>query len=50
MCGIVCALDIKESSNKLRADVLEMSKKLRHRGPDWNGTTRRESSTGGVRA
>ena len=37
MCGIVCALDIKESSNKLRADVLEMSKKLRHRGPDWNG-------------
>ncbi len=37
MCGIVCALNIKESSDKLRPDVLEMSKKLRHRGPDWNG-------------
>ena len=37
MCGIVCALNIKQKSNNLRADVLEMSKKLRHRGPDWNG-------------
>ena len=37
MCGIVCALNIKQKSNNLRSDVLEMSKKLRHRGPDWNG-------------
>ena len=37
MCGIVCALNIKENSEKLRPNVLEMSKKLRHRGPDWNG-------------
>ena len=37
MCGIVCALNIKQKSNNLRADILEMSKKLRHRGPDWNG-------------
>ena len=37
MCGIVCALNIKQESNRLRSDVLEMSKKLRHRGPDWNG-------------
>ena len=37
MCGIVCALNIKQKSNSLRSDVLEMSKKLRHRGPDWNG-------------
>ena len=37
MCGIVCALNIKQKSNRLRSDVLEMSKKLRHRGPDWNG-------------
>ena len=37
MCGIVCALNIKENSEKLRSNVLEMSKKLRHRGPDWNG-------------
>ena len=32
MCGIVCALDLKQSSNVLRSQVLEMSKKVRHRG------------------
>ena len=37
MCGIVCALDLKQSSDMLRSQVLEMSKKVRHRGPDWNG-------------
>tara|TARA_B110000008_G_scaffold16018_1_gene14915 strand:- start:589 stop:2280 length:1692 start_codon:yes stop_codon:yes gene_type:complete len=37
MCGIVCALDLKQSSVLLRSQVLEMSKKVRHRGPDWNG-------------
>ena len=37
MCGIVCALDLKQDSNFLRSQVLEMSKKVRHRGPDWSG-------------
>ncbi len=37
MCGIVCAFDIKESKEKLRPLLLEMSKKVRHRGPDWSG-------------
>lgn len=37
MCGIVCALDLKQSPDLLRSQVLEMSKKVRHRGPDWNG-------------
>ena len=37
MCGIVCALDLKQPSDYLRPQVLEMSKKVRHRGPDWNG-------------
>ena len=37
MCGIVCALDLKQDSEILRAQVLEMSKKVRHRGPDWSG-------------
>ena len=37
MCGIVCALDIKQDSDLLRPKVLEMSKKVRHRGPDWSG-------------
>ncbi|MEM9000449.1 MAG: asparagine synthase B [Bacteroidota bacterium] len=37
MCGIVCAFDVKESVDKLRPQLLEMSKKIRHRGPDWSG-------------
>ena len=37
MCGIVCAFDIKQKSDKLRPQVLEMAKSIRHRGPDWSG-------------
>lgn len=37
MCGIVCAYELKQSSEVLRPQLLEMSKKIRHRGPDWNG-------------
>ena len=37
MCGIICAFDLKEQSELLRPKVLEMSKKIRHRGPDWSG-------------
>ena len=37
MCGIVCAFDINEDSLSLRNQILEMSKKVRHRGPDWSG-------------
>ena len=37
MCGIVCAFDLKEKTEKLRPQLLEMSKKIRHRGPDWSG-------------
>ena len=37
MCGIVCAFDVKESTEALRPKLLEMSKKIRHRGPDWSG-------------
>lgn len=37
MCGIVCAFDVKESTDTLRPQLLEMSKKVRHRGPDWSG-------------
>lgn len=37
MCGIVCAFDVKESTDVLRPQLLEMSKKIRHRGPDWSG-------------
>ena len=37
MCGIVCAFDLKQKSEVLRPQILEMSKKIRHRGPDWSG-------------
>ena len=37
MCGIVCAFDLKVKSSELRPNLLDMSKKIRHRGPDWSG-------------
>ena len=37
MCGIVCAFDLKQTAEDLRPQVLEMSKQIRHRGPDWSG-------------
>mgnify|MGYP005852916351 CR=1 FL=1 len=37
MCGIVCAFELKRNAEELRTHVLEMSKSLRHRGPDWSG-------------
>ena len=37
MCGIVCAFDLKQKSEDLRPQILEMSKRIRHRGPDWSG-------------
>ena len=37
MCGIVCAFDLKSSSSILRPQILDMAKKIRHRGPDWSG-------------
>ncbi len=37
MCSIFGILDIKTDPTPLRKAALEMSKKLRHRGPDWSG-------------
>lgn len=37
MCGIIGIFDLKVPSADLRLQALEMSKKLRHRGPDWSG-------------
>lgn len=37
MCGIVCAFELKEKAEELRPRLLQMSKKVRHRGPDWSG-------------
>ncbi len=37
MCGIIGVFTLKEGAKELRPTVLEMSKKIRHRGPDWSG-------------
>ncbi len=37
MCGIVSVFNLKKSIQDIRPRILEMSKKLRHRGPDWSG-------------
>lgn len=45
MCGFVGAFDLNSGSapideglkDQLRSQVLEMSRKIRHRGPDWSG-------------
>ena len=44
MCGIVCAFDLKQKSETLRPQVLEMSKIIRHRGPDWSGIFSNENA------
>lgn len=37
MCGIFGILDIKTDVSELRTQALDLSKLLRHRGPDWSG-------------
>lgn len=37
MCGIAGIFNIEEVTPSIRTKCLEMSRKLRHRGPDWSG-------------
>jgi len=37
MCGIIGAFELKKEESRIRPQVLEMSKRIRHRGPDWSG-------------
>src|SRR5690606_41278385 len=37
MCGIIGAFDLVQEEATIRPQVLEMSKRIRHRGPDWSG-------------
>ena len=37
MCGIVCTFNLKKPAEQLRPQLLKMSIKLRHRGPDCSG-------------
>ena len=37
MCSILGVFDLKLPAEELRGKALEMSKTMRHRGPDWSG-------------
>ena len=37
MCGIVSIFNIQQQTAELREKALAMSRKIRHRGPDWSG-------------
>ena len=37
MCGIAAIFNIRSGPEKLRKTALSMSRKIRHRGPDWSG-------------
>lgn len=37
MCSIFSILDLSSDITALRATALDMSRRLRHRGPDWSG-------------
>ncbi|XP_006655987.2 asparagine synthetase [glutamine-hydrolyzing] 2 [Oryza brachyantha] len=37
MCGILAVLGVAEVSLAKRARIIELSRRLRHRGPDWSG-------------
>jgi len=44
MCGIFGILDIKTDPVELRTKALELTKLLRHRGPDWSGVWNNEKA------
>lgn len=37
MCGITAIFDIHNDASRYRQQALTMSKRIRHRGPDWSG-------------
>ena len=37
MCGITAIFKVKQQNAEMRQKALAMSRKLRHRGPDWSG-------------
>ncbi|XP_021893221.1 asparagine synthetase [glutamine-hydrolyzing] 2-like, partial [Carica papaya] len=37
MCGILAVLGCIDTSQAKRSRIIELSRRLRHRGPDWSG-------------
>ncbi len=44
MCGIIGVFDLKKKADELRGQALGMSRKQRHRGPDWSGIFMNENA------
>uniref|UniRef100_A0A0C9RR02 Asparagine synthetase [glutamine-hydrolyzing] n=1 Tax=Wollemia nobilis TaxID=56998 RepID=A0A0C9RR02_9CONI len=44
MCGILAVLGCSDTSYAKRVRVLELSRRLRHRGPDWSGLFQSENA------
>ncbi len=44
MCGIVGIFDLKKGAEEFRTQALSMSRKQRHRGPDWSGIAMNENA------
>lgn len=46
MCGILAILESTEDLTALRQRALKLTKRLRHRGPDWSGLAAQEITKG----
>lgn len=44
MCGIIGVFELKKPADELRGQAIRMSRKQRHRGPDWSGTFTSDSA------
>ncbi|XP_057865145.1 asparagine synthetase [glutamine-hydrolyzing] 3 [Cryptomeria japonica] len=43
MCGILAVLGCIDTSQAKRARILELSRRLKHRGPDWSGISHHDN-------
>lgn len=43
MCGILAVLGVSVASHATRSRIIELSRRLQHRGPDWSGLHQHES-------
>jgi asparagine synthase (glutamine-hydrolysing) len=50
MCGILAVLKSSEDRDDLRARVVALAKRIRHRGPDWSGIHLQQTTDPGGRS
>ncbi|KAI3632839.1 hypothetical protein MIR68_008914 [Amoeboaphelidium protococcarum] len=46
MCGIFAVFGYKDDPSQLRQKAVQLSKRIRHRGPDWSGVNQLSSADG----